>query len=102
MYVDLILISILVALVFESGFWDSLDEEINKRFKFHHLPHLLRCGYCQTWWLTLLYILITGNLSLFNICICLLIANLNEFWIALIGIVKGYIRMLLGWLSKYI
>lgn len=102
MYVDLIILSLIVALVFESGFWDSLDEYINKRFKFHHLPHLLMCQLCQTWWLTLLYILVTGNLSLFNICVCLLIAYMGDVWRPILNLIKGYLLKLIEWMCRVI
>ena len=102
MYVDLIILSLIVALVFESGFWDSLDEYINKRFKFHHLPHLLMCQLCQTWWLTLLYILVTGNLSLFNICVCLFIAYMGDVWRPILNLIKGYLLKLIEWMGRVI
>lgn len=102
MYVDLIVLSLIVALVFESGFWDSLDDYINKRFKFHHLPHLLMCQLCQTWWLTLLYILVTGNLSLFNISVCLLIAYMGDVWRPILNLIKGYLLKLIEWLGSII
>lgn len=102
MYIDLVLISIVVALVFESGFWDSLDEEINKRFKFHHLPQLLMCSLCQTWWLTFIYILVTGNLSIFNICVCLFLANMVDIWRPAFNLIKGFVLTLIDNLYNYI
>lgn len=102
MYIDLIIMSLIVALVFESGFWDSLDEYINKRFKFYHLPHLLMCQLCQTWWLTLLYILVTGNFSLFNICVCLFIAYMGDIWRPILNLIKGYLLKLIEWMGRVI
>lgn len=75
---DLICLNIIVTLVLHSGFWDSLDEAINKKFPLRHLPHLLQCGLCQCWWLSLLYILVSGQLSLFNIVLCLVNAHLTK------------------------
>lgn len=74
-YLDLFFITVFVALIFESGFWDSLDSYINARFKFHHLPHLFQCGLCQTWWLCFAYLLFTSNITLLNLVIAMLFAH---------------------------
>lgn len=99
---DLFYISLIVALIFESGFWESMDGYINERFKFRHLPHILMCQFCQTWWLCLFYIIITFQLSLQNIVICLLFANLGELLRPLIKITKQLLLSAIGWLATYI
>lgn len=88
---QLLVISSIVALVYMSGFWDSLDEWINKKFKFYHLPHILECTLCQTWWLSLLYIIITGNLSILTIMLCLINAHLNMVVIAIFRTIFNFI-----------
>jgi hypothetical protein len=101
-YLDLLYITLFVALIEDTGFWDNLDEEINRRFKLYHLPHLFRCSLCQTWWLCLLYIIVTNNLTFFNIIVCLLLANLPPFIIALFNSIKGIIWKLINILNNKI
>lgn len=91
MILQLLVISSIVALVYMSGFWDSLDEYINEKFKFYHLPHILECTLCQTFWLSLLYIIITGNLSIITIMLCLVNAHLNVVVIAIFRTVLNFI-----------
>ena len=71
---NLLLIALIVTLVYDSGFFDVLDAEIGKRWKFYHLPHIFHCRLCGTWWLTLIYIIVTGQLSLLNIAFCIVAA----------------------------
>lgn len=99
-YLTMILIAALVTLVFESGFWDNLDRWVNSKWRFYHLPHLLLCDLCQTWWLCLLYIIISGNLSLLNIVIALAVAHLPQIFSPLFNIVKGYILKLIEWMGR--
>lgn len=89
--INLIWINLIVALVYMSGFWTVLDDEISKRFKFHHLPHLLFCGLCQCWWLSLLYIIVTGHFTLLGIVLCLINAHLIEITIPLLTVVKNWL-----------
>lgn len=42
MLINLLYISLIVALVFESGFWESMDDYVNEKFKF--LPHRRNLG----------------------------------------------------------
>ena len=100
LYLTMILIAALVTLVFESGFWDNLDRWVNNKWKFYHLPHLLLCDLCQTWWLCLLYIIFSGNLSLLNIVIALAVAHLPQIFSPLFNIVKGYILKLIELMGR--
>ena len=99
-YLTMILIAALVTLVFESGFWDNLDRWVNSKWQFYHLPHLLLCDLCQTWWLCLLYLIISGNLSLLNIVIALAVAHLPQIFSPLFNIVKGYILKLIELMGR--
>lgn len=66
-----------MVLIHESGFIENLDEWINKKYKFHHLPYPVLCCLCGTFWLSLLFVIITGQLSLLSIALCLLNAHLT-------------------------
>lgn len=90
MILNLICINLIVALVFLSGFWDVMDSELNKRVRFAHLPHILSCGLCQCWWLSLLYVIIAGKLTLLNVMLCLVNAHLIELTIPLFSTIKEW------------
>lgn len=92
MFTDLIIIMLTVMLIFESGFWNTMDGIVNSRYRFHHLPHILMCQLCQTWWLCLLYIIVTGNLSLINILLCLVVANMGEIALPLWKLIKNSVK----------
>lgn len=72
-YVELLIISAIVSLIYGTGFFEELDNWISGKWKFVHLPKIVMCSNCATWWLCLLYILITGNMHLVTIlfCICM-------------------------------
>lgn len=98
MILNLLWINLIVALVYLSGFWTYLDDYISTRFKFHHIPHLLACSLCQCWWLSLLYIIITGKLSLLGIVFCLVNAHLIEVTIPLLTVVKNWLLKITEWI----
>ena len=100
--VDLLLINILAALVFESGFWDTLDSIINERFGLgYHLPYIFQCVLCQVFWLSLLYIIITGNLSLLTIVLCLVNAHLIKITIPIIKMIENFILKIIESINIY-
>lgn len=101
-YLNLLLIAVFVALCFESGFWDSIDGYVNKRFKFYHLPHLFRCGLCQTWWLCFTYLLFSSNITLFNLVIAILIAHFTDTIRALFCSIREMVNKLINILNNKI
>lgn len=74
----LIWMTLIVVLIFESGFWDEMDRLFNKHFPLMHLPKVFTCSLCQTWWLCLLMVICEGQLSLLNIFYCLIMAHMAE------------------------
>lgn len=97
---NLLFIGLIVALVYLSGFWDNLDGYISKKFRFHHLPHILTCALCQCWWLSLLYITLTGNLTLFNIVLCLINAHLTKIYIPLWTLIENLLLKIIELMNK--
>lgn len=67
---NLLFINLFVVLVHEAGFFEHLDDWVNSKFKFRHLPYIFLCALCQVNWLTFLYLIITGNVTLFTIMLC--------------------------------
>lgn len=76
MITDLICIAFIVVAVFYSGFPSEIESMIDRRVKFgtFRLPKPFSCQLCMTFWCTLIYIICTGNFSIPNILICLILA----------------------------
>lgn len=89
MILDLFLINIILVLIFNSGFVDNIDAMIQKRFKFHHLPKPFSCVLCMTFWTSILYIILTGNFTLFGITLCLISATLTSITTPLTKVIEN-------------
>ncbi len=96
--INILWINLIVALVYLSGFWDVMDSELNKRVQFAHLPHILQCGLCQVFWLSLLYVIIAGKFTLLNMMLCLVNAHLTEVTIPLITTIKNWLLKIIEWI----
>jgi len=75
---NLLLINIIMTLIHESGFIENVDDWISGKYKFHHLPYPVRCLLCGVNWLSIFYVIITGQLSLLTLMLCLLNAHLTQ------------------------
>lgn len=98
MILQLILINIIITLIFLSGFVDSIDEAINKRWKFYHLPKPFSCCLCSTFWASLIWVIATGHLSLLSIALCLINAHLTEVTTPLITTIKNWLLRIIEWI----
>lgn len=99
----LLLINIFVVLAHESGFFEYLDEKVNSKWKFYHLPKIVMCALCQTWWLSLLYIIITpGAFTLLNICLCMVNAHLTEVTQGIWRTIRTAIMDFLAWINRWL
>ena len=75
---NLLLINIIMTLIHESGFIENVDDWISDKYKFYHLPYPVRCLLCSTNWISIFYVIITGQLSLLTLMLCLLNAHLTQ------------------------
>lgn len=75
---DLLAINCFVVLVHEAGFFDYLDNWVSEQFKFQHLPYIMLCALCQVFWLSLLYVIITRQLTLWTVAICVLNGHMTK------------------------
>lgn len=98
MIVELLLIAAVVMMVFESGWWDNIDELINRKFRFHHLPKIFVCQFCQTFWLSLLWLLFTYEFSVLSVFLALLNANMGEIMLPLFKLLKGALNKVIEWM----
>lgn len=102
MILNLIWIHLIVVLIFLSGFVDSVDEAINKRFKFRHLPKPFSCCLCSTFWTTIIYLIVMKELSLLTILYALASATLTEVTTPFITTVKNYLLKAVELLNRII
>lgn len=100
---SLLIINFIMVLIHESGFIEKIDEMISRKWRFHHLPYPVRCLLCGTFWLSLLYIIITpGAFTLLNILLCLLNAHLTEITQGIWRTIKTAIMDILAWINNYL
>lgn len=99
---SLLTINLIMTLIHESGFIVYVDEWINGKWKFYHLPYPIRCLLCGTWWLSLLFIIITGNLTLFNIALCLLNAHLTKITRPLYRFIENLLLKVIELLNRLV
>lgn len=102
MILHLLFINLIVMLAHESGFFDYMDDWVSRKWRFHHLPKIMVCGLCQTFWLSVLYILVTGNIGLLPLVLCFLNAHLSEITTGVFRIAKKAILDALGWINDKI
>lgn len=96
--INLLLINAIVCLVQLSGWWDSLDEWVSKKWRFRHLPHILVCGLCQCFWLSILFCLVTGNLSILTIALSLANAHLTKVITPLWSVIENWLLKIISWI----
>jgi hypothetical protein len=97
MLIDLLLIASIVTMIFESGWWDEMDEMINKHFKFCHLPKIFVCQFCQCFWISLIWLLFTAELSLYLPFLALITANVSEILLPVFKLLKQSILKVIEW-----
>ncbi len=102
MILNMLYIAVIVTLIWNSGFFEVLDSEINKRFKFHHLPHIFFCAYCGTWWSELFFVLLSGNLSFFNVMLCLLFAGSTNIINPLYKTIENFLLKIIELINRLI
>ena len=98
---SLLTINLIMVLIHESGFIEKMDEIISTRWKFYHLPYPVRCLLCGTWWLSLLFIIITpGAFTLFNVLLCLVNAHLTTITQGIWRTLMLMMEKILWWFNK--
>lgn len=98
MIIELLLINVIITLIFLSGFVDNIDEKINRKWKFHHLPKPFSCCLCSTFWVSLIWVIATGHLSLLSIALCLINGHLTEIMTPLITVIKNWMLKIIEWI----
>lgn len=108
MFIDLILIQIIVVLIVDiSGFIDSFKSFISKTLTKGHIEssnYSLKpfdCGFCMNWWVGLIYLIITNQLSLEYITFILILSFLTTSTKEILLYIKDLISYLINRLYEW-
>lgn len=98
---NLIGISFILAFITDiSGVVFNIEELIGKwlNLKNVHIK-ILECSLCQMWWVGLIYLIVTNNLSILYVALVALIAGFTFIWKPLYDMVYTLIIKLINKLS---
>lgn len=99
---NLLCINLFVVLVHEAGFFTYLDDWVNNKWKFRHLPYIMRCALCQVWWVSLLYIILTGQLTLFGVVLCLVNGHLTKITTPICRLAENIMYKIIELINKWL
>lgn len=99
---SLLLINLIVILAHESGFFISMDEWVSSKWKFYHLPKIFMCACCQTFWLSMLFIIVTGNVTLFTMMLCFLNCHVTKITTPLVKTVENILLKVIELINRFI
>lgn len=92
----------MVAAIDYLGFVDELTPLVKRLTgsKVGKIGKPFNCSTCATWWLSVLYIIITGHFTLPYLAACMVAALLTPFTLDLIHLVKDTAYSLITWIYK--
>lgn len=104
--VDLLcILFVCVTVTDKFNFWQNLAQEIRRMVmgtkKEVQLPYLLKCSLCQCFWLSLLYIILTGHFSIPYITLCVAVASLNQIAFQLLNLIENLIIIIFRKMMDY-
>lgn len=102
MSIELFLIGVIVMMIFESGWWNEMDDMVNRKFKFCHLPKIFVCQFCQCFWLSLVFLLITGETLILSLFWALINANISELLLPVFKLFKETFKAIIEWMINKI
>lgn len=74
------------------NFWENMGAEIHRfllgKRKPVELPYLFRCSLCQTFWVSILYILFFDKLTLLNLALCVFVSAQNQILIQFLNFIE--------------
>lgn len=103
--IDLILITFIVVQIVDiSGIITSIKKLVAtfmniKDYNRINLP-LISCSYCVNWWISLIYIIIMGELTLFNIGFILLMSALTPIIVDITYTIQDILTKLINLINK--
>lgn len=100
MILQLILIHLIVLLIFHSGFVDSVDGFINRKWKPYHLPRPFSCVLCSVFWTSAIWLLCTGQFTLVTLTLALTSAVLTTVTTPLIKTIENYLLKIIEIMNR--
>lgn len=80
-------------------FWDNLGSELHRllmgKKKQVQLPYVLTCSLCQTFWLSLAYIVVFGHFTLLNMALAVLVCSCNQLMLQTLNLAENFIIFLI-------
>ena len=98
--INLLLINLFVCLVHEAGFFEYLDTLVNEKYPLHHLPYIFLCGLCQTFWLSLLCVIIMGPFNILTIALCVVNAHMTKIITPLCRLTENLLLKIIELINK--
>ena len=100
---DLFLIALICSFcIGYSGFIDSLEEYGKKVWgRFFHIPKPFSCELCSTFWLCIIYLIVTGHFTLLWIAVSCLAAASTKVIVPLIHLTVDFINNLINSIYQY-
>ena len=99
---NLLLINLIMTLIHESGFIENIDDWISNKYKFYHLPYPIRCLLCGTFWISIFYVIITGQFSLVTLALCLINAHATKIVQPLFRFVENLLLKAIELFNKWL
>lgn len=100
---DLFLIALICSFgIGYSGFIDNL-EDYGKRVwgRFFRIPKPFSCELCSTFWLCILYLILTGHFTLIWIAVACVAAASTKVIVPLIGLAVDFLNKLINTIYDY-
>lgn len=104
-YAELPLVAAIVVFIVDlSGFTDSWRGALQRWLKVKALGPVkpFDCSLCMTWWTTLAYALITGNLSLPVVAYCAALSSLSNTFALLMGFILNALNSAINYVTDKI
>lgn len=98
MYLTLLYIAIILTWIIDvSGIIDSLEKGLSKWLKCKVIiPKPFSCSLCSTWWVSLIYLLFTGNLSLIYVVYITVLCTLTPIITDLFVLLRETLNYIIG------
>ena len=97
---QLALIHLIVILIFHSGFIDSIDNAIYRKWKPYHLPKPFSCALCSVFWSSVVLLCIVSNFTLITFTYALASAILTNVTVPLLKTIENYLLKIIEILNK--
>ena len=102
-FINLLLIQFIIVCIIDiSGFIQELEGMAGKwlKIKKAHIPKPFSCSYCSTWWTGLIYLMVTGNVTLYYVAILLMICSLTTVTMEVIYLIQDILIKILQIIRK--